>query len=377
MRNEKAMKQAFDAILPVETLNQTQPTPQDDARRRGVAVIGTGTMGSAISRRLLQVGIPVGVWNRSPQAALALAEVGAIAFDDPKDAVAEASVVLTLLPTTDAVTDVMIGRDVVDALAPQAVWAQMGTIGVEATEALVSAVRARRPDVRFVDAPVSGSRHPAESGELLVLASGPEAALGTVGPVFDAIGRRTLWVGPAGTGSRLRLVLNTRLAFEVEAAAEAAALAARIGINSSVLAAAIDGNPLAVAVRPGRYGTYPGVGPVGVYGQQQPLGQHVGVDAAAAGHGADHLEAPGAKDRFFQHVDERHDAPLALDRLLDPDQVPGLRCRFERCKADRPGAPLGNEQPRQIGQGGVQRCQLVAHLLSDLVDEHAGVERFA
>jgi 3-hydroxyisobutyrate dehydrogenase len=139
----------------------------------------------------------------------------------------------------------MIGRDVVDAMAPEAVWVQMGTIGVEATEALVSAVRARRPDVRFVDAPVSGSRHPAESGELLVLASGPEAAVGTVGPVFDAIGRRALWLGPAGTGSRLKLVLNTWLAFEVEAAAEGAALAARLGIVPSVLAAALDDNPLA------------------------------------------------------------------------------------------------------------------------------------
>jgi 3-hydroxyisobutyrate dehydrogenase len=187
----------------------------------------------------------VGVWNRSPQPAVALAELGATAFHDPKDAVAEASVVLTLLPTAETVSDVMIGRHVVEAMAPQAAWVQMGTIGVEATEALVSAVRARRPDVRFVDAPVSGSRHPAESGELLVLASGPDAAADTVGPVFDAIGRRTLWLGPAGTGSRLKLVLNTWLAFEVEAAAEAAALAARLGIAPGVLAAAVDGNPLA------------------------------------------------------------------------------------------------------------------------------------
>jgi 3-hydroxyisobutyrate dehydrogenase len=187
----------------------------------------------------------VGVWNRSPQPALALAELGATAFYDPTDAAAEAAVVLTLLPTAAAVAEVMIGRGVIDAMAPQAVWAQMGTIGVEASEQLDLEVRARRPDVRFVDAPVSGSRHPAESGELLVLASGPETAAATVGPVFDAIGRRTLWLGPAGTGSRLKLVLNTWLAFEVEAAAEAAALAERLGIAPSVLAAAVDGNPLA------------------------------------------------------------------------------------------------------------------------------------
>jgi 3-hydroxyisobutyrate dehydrogenase len=226
-------------------LNDRQTTSEHEPRRQSVAVIGAGTMGSAIARRLLQVGMTVGVWNRSPQPALALAELGATAFDDAADAVAEASVVLTLLPTAESVAELMIGRDVVDHLAPEAVWVQMGTIGVEATEALVSAVRARRPDVRFVDAPVSGSRHPAESGELLVLASGPEAAVGTVAPVFDAIGRRTLWLGPAGTGSRLKLVLNTWLAFEVEAAAEGAAVAARLGIVPSVLAAALDDNPLA------------------------------------------------------------------------------------------------------------------------------------
>jgi 3-hydroxyisobutyrate dehydrogenase len=130
-------------------------------------------------------------------------------------------------------------------MAPEAVWAQMGTIGVEATEHLDTEVRTLRPDVHFVDAPVSGSRHPAESGQLLVLASGPESAADTVGPVFDVIGRRTLWLGPAGMGSRMKLVLNTWLAFEVEAAAEADALAGRFGITAHSLADALGGNPAA------------------------------------------------------------------------------------------------------------------------------------
>jgi len=210
-----------------------------------VTVVGAGTMGSAITRRLLSVGMTVAVWDRSPQRAVALAELGATAFDDPSDAVAAATVVLTLLPTAEAVTDVMIGRGVGESLATQAVWVQMGTIGVEATENLGLEVRARRPDVAFVDAPVSGSRAPAESGQLLVLASGPEAAVRRVSPVFDAIGRSTMWLGPAGAGSRMKLVLNTWLAFEVEAAAEAAALATRLGIAPGALADAVDGNPLA------------------------------------------------------------------------------------------------------------------------------------
>jgi 3-hydroxyisobutyrate dehydrogenase len=224
---------------------ELQTTPGIEPGRNSVAVIGTGTMGSAIARRLLDHGLTVDVWDRSRKQSLALVEFGATAFDDPADAVGAATVVLTLLPTAEAVTDVMIGRRVVDAMAPQSTWAQMGTIGVDAIQSLDREVRSRRSDIRFVDAPVSGSRHPAETGQLLVLASGPETAVEPLRPVFDAIGRRTLWLGSAGTGSRVKLVLNTWRAFEVEAAAEAAALANYLSIEPEILAEAVDGNPLA------------------------------------------------------------------------------------------------------------------------------------
>ena len=231
--------------------NHTQDTGAEVDAAPSVAVIGTGTMGAAVARRLLHAGMAVHVWNRSQRPAVALAELGATAFDDPGDAVAGVGVVLTFLPTIEHLSEVMIGRQVIEAMAPRAVWAQMGTIGVEATEALVVEALRQRADVRFVDAPVSGSRQPAETGALLVLASGPEDAKAAVRPVFDAIGRRTLWLGRAGMGSRVKLVLNTWLAFEVEAAAEGAAIAARLGIPPSVLRDALEGNgvasPLAVA----------------------------------------------------------------------------------------------------------------------------------
>jgi 3-hydroxyisobutyrate dehydrogenase len=218
---------------------QTQPPTPD------VAVLGTGTMGAAITRRLLAAGLTVAVWNRSPAPLPALARLGATAHDDPHEAVTGAGVVLTLLPTAEIVTDLMIARGVVASMAPAAVWAQMGTIGVDGTERLDTAIKRSRPDVGFVDAPVSGSRQPAEAGQLLVLASGPETAQAPLKPVFDALGRRTLWLGRAGMGSRMKLVLNTWLAFEVEAVAEATSLAARLGIAPTALAEAAEGNPLA------------------------------------------------------------------------------------------------------------------------------------
>ena len=131
-----------------------------------VAVIGTGEMGSAMARRLLDRGHSIRVWDRSPGPLEALATAGAEVAGDPQEAVTGAAVVLTMLPTADVVTGLMIGGGAIDAMATGAAWAQMGTIGVRETAGLDSAVRHRRPDVMFVDAPVSGSRIPAERGEL-------------------------------------------------------------------------------------------------------------------------------------------------------------------------------------------------------------------
>jgi 3-hydroxyisobutyrate dehydrogenase len=121
----------------------------------------------------------------------------------------------------------------------------MATVGVERTEWLATQVRTQRPDVAFIDAPVSGSREPAEAGQLLILASGPPRAAQSLESVFGVLGRATLWLGPAGAGSAMKLVLNTWLAFQTEGAAEAAALAERLGVPTTALFAALRDNPLA------------------------------------------------------------------------------------------------------------------------------------
>src|SRR5207302_5242456 len=142
----------------------TETTTNQPSRRPAVALLGTGTMGSGMAQRMLDLGFPVDVWNRNAGPVTALTKHGATARATPTDAVAAAEVVLTMLPNADAVADVMLRGGTLDALRANATWAQMGTIGFEATERLAAEVARRRPDVMFVDAPVSGSREPARNG---------------------------------------------------------------------------------------------------------------------------------------------------------------------------------------------------------------------
>jgi 3-hydroxyisobutyrate dehydrogenase len=213
-----------------------------------IALLGIGTMGYGMAQRLLESGFAVDIWNRSAAPAARLVECGAMAHATPRDAVSAADVVLTMLPTGDALTEVMLDDGALDALPRDTTWAQMGTVGIEATERLAAEVGQRRPDMTFVDAPVSGSREPARTGRLLILASGPDHARSILAPEFGALGTRTLWLGPAGAGTRLKLVLNTWLAFEIEAAAEVGAVAARLGLPHDSLMAAVTGGPLASGV---------------------------------------------------------------------------------------------------------------------------------
>jgi 3-hydroxyisobutyrate dehydrogenase len=153
-------------------------------------------------------------------------------------------VVITMLPTADAVDSVIFNGGVADALADGCVWAQMGTIGVEATLQTRDRLASRRPGVMFVDAPVSGSKGPAQQGQLLILASGPAAAEQAVRPVFSVLGRKTVWLGEAGQGSQVKLVVNAYMSILIEGVAETMELADRLGIGHQQLAEVIEGGPL-------------------------------------------------------------------------------------------------------------------------------------
>lgn len=203
-----------------------------------VALLGTGIMGAAMARNLLARGIDLRAWNRTR--AKAEAVDGLKVVDTPAEAVEGADVIITMLNDGEAVRRAM--EQAAPGLREGQVWAQMSTVGIAALGSLTDI--AGRRGLVFVDAPVQGSRQPAEAGELIVLASGPDAAREPLRPVFDAVGKQTLWLGPAGTGSRLKLVTNTWALALVSGVAEAVALARALGVDPQAFRDVVGAGPM-------------------------------------------------------------------------------------------------------------------------------------
>jgi 3-hydroxyisobutyrate dehydrogenase len=209
-----------------------------------VAVLGIGAMGHGMATSALRAGIPTIVWNREPESTKDLADLGADVAETAADAARRAAIVVTMVTDADAVISIARDQGMLAALAPGAIWVQMSTIGVAGIDRVAAMVAAERPEVTLLDAPVSGSRGPAEQGQLTIFASGPEEARSRVAPLFDALGHRTIWVGAVGAGSRLKLVNNTLVAFAGEGVSTAAALAHRLGLETKTVIEALSGGPL-------------------------------------------------------------------------------------------------------------------------------------
>jgi 3-hydroxyisobutyrate dehydrogenase len=206
-----------------------------------VAVLGAGgTMGLGMSRNIARAGMTVRAWNRTRENAEPLADDGITVVDSPTEAVDGADVIVTILSDGDAVLDTA-GQFLPNA-SDDAIWLQMSTIGHEATERCIAT--AAEAGIPFVDAPVIGTKKPAEEGKLVVLASGPEDLRDRVEPIFDAVGQRTMWVGEAGKGSRLKVAVNVWIVALVEGAAESLALAEGLGLDPKLVIEAVSGGPL-------------------------------------------------------------------------------------------------------------------------------------
>ncbi|MEU1852222.1 NAD(P)-dependent oxidoreductase [Streptomyces sp. NPDC019990] len=211
--------------------------------RLTVSVLGTGIMGAAMARNLARAGHIVRAWNRTRAKAEPLASEGVHIADTPAQAVQDGDVVLTMLHDGPVTLNTM--REAVTALRPGTVWVQSTTAGIEAVGTLAAFAGAHK--LVFYDAPVLGTRQPAEAGKLTVLAAGPAEGRAKVTPVFDAVGARTVWAGEDGAeggATRLKLVANSWVLAVTAAAGEALALAKALDVDPAGFLDLVAGGPL-------------------------------------------------------------------------------------------------------------------------------------
>jgi 3-hydroxyisobutyrate dehydrogenase len=212
-----------------------------------VALIGLGLMGSGMARRLLGAGFPLAVWNRNPERAKALAAEGAHVAATPRDAAARADVVLSMVADDAASRAVWLGDDGALAGATRgAVLVECSTLTVGWIGQLFREVAAR--GCELLDAPVTGSKPHAASGELVFLVGGSAAALETARPALAAMSRAILHVGASGRGALLKLVNNFMCGVQAASLAEALALIERSGLDRAksleLLTTGAPGSPL-------------------------------------------------------------------------------------------------------------------------------------
>ncbi len=195
--------------LAAQQITPGRPGHSRRAAIQVVAFLGTGRMGAPMAATLARAGFAVRAWDRTASQAAALIEQGATVAASPAEAIQGAGILITMLADGPATDQALGGPDGRLDITPGLIWIQMATVGMEWTQRFVNT--ATRYQLSFFDAPVSGSQGPAQAGQLTILASGPEWLRENVDPVFAALGRATTWLGPAGNGTRAKLVLNNWL----------------------------------------------------------------------------------------------------------------------------------------------------------------------
>lgn len=208
-----------------------------------VAFLGTGIMGAAMARNAAAAGLRVRGWSVPLADAKRLESDGIEPFATAAAASSGADIVVTVVPDAAAIESFALGEDgFIPALGEAAIWVQCSTVGAAPADRLVAL--AAEHGVTIVDAPLLGSRLPAERAELIVLASGEEAAIDRCRPLFGAVSRRVVRLGRAGNGSRMKMVTNGWIMTTVAATAEAMALAEALGVPGKGFLEAIEGTAL-------------------------------------------------------------------------------------------------------------------------------------
>jgi 3-hydroxyisobutyrate dehydrogenase len=216
-----------------------------------IAFLGLGLMGSGMARQLLAKGFPVTVFNRDPAKAQSFADAGAKVASSPKEAAAGAEIIISMLADDNASRSLWFGDNGALAGAREGTLCiESGTVTVDWVKEL-SAAAAQR-GCQLIDAPVTGSKTQANSGELNFLVGGPENALEKARPALSAMGKAITHLGPTGSGTLLKLINNFVCGTQLASLAEGLSMIERSGLDRTaaleVLTNGAPGSPLVKAV---------------------------------------------------------------------------------------------------------------------------------
>ncbi|MBN2639218.1 MAG: NAD(P)-dependent oxidoreductase [Bacteroidales bacterium] len=199
-----------------------------------VAFIGLGIMGSRMAGHLLENNVALTVYNRTPEAGLPLKEKGAKVVGSVAEAVKEADLVFSMLSTPEVVSDMFWGEGkALQFMKKGACWVDSTT--VNPSFSMEAKVKADEAGIRFLDAPVSGSKPQAEKAELLFLAGTDEQNGSFLEPYFQMMGKKTFYMGKIGQGAAFKMIINMMLAQSVVVFSEAVLLGEKLGLSREFL----------------------------------------------------------------------------------------------------------------------------------------------
>lgn len=209
-----------------------------------IGFIGLGIMGRAMAANILKKGYQLTVYNRTPDKATALCEAGATAATSPAQLADNSDVIILMLTGQEAVDAVLAGDSgLLAGDCRDKTVINMSTVPPACSKDW--AVQLAEHGITMIDAPVSGSKVPAEQGALVILAGGPGNAIRTQEPLLLCMGKKVIYCGETGSGSSMKLAINLLLGIMMEGMAEALHLAERSGLAVETLLDAVASGPLA------------------------------------------------------------------------------------------------------------------------------------
>ena len=214
----------------------------DSGAKAKIGFIGLGLMGRPMAMNLLKAGHAVTVWNRTASRADELIAAGAKLAKSPKEAASAADVLVTIVSDPPALEEVLWGKSgdgvsaadaALAALKPGAIYIDSSTVSPDLARKIAAACKAK--GVKFLDAPVTGGDWGAKKGELVFMVGGDAATLKAAEPVIGVMGKKWFLLGPNGAGQTIKLAMNSILALQIEALAEALALVTAAGLKGESL----------------------------------------------------------------------------------------------------------------------------------------------